>query len=57
MPQHCQSGPDRADTFISVESSIPSRGYAASERIDGNQQARPHDKRRIDLTIVMLRPG
>jgi hypothetical protein len=56
MPQHCPSGPDRADTFISVESSIRSRGYAASERIDGNQQARPHE-RRIVLTIVMLRPG
>jgi hypothetical protein len=44
MPQHCQSGPDRADTFISVASSIRSRGYPASERVDGNQQASLDDK-------------
>jgi hypothetical protein len=37
MPQHCQSGSDHADTFIFVASSIRSRGYAASERVDGNQ--------------------
>jgi hypothetical protein len=36
---------------------IRSRGYAASERVDGNQQAGPRDKARIVLTIVMVRPG
>jgi hypothetical protein len=44
MPQHRQSGLDRAETFISVASSIRSKGYAASERVDGNQQASLHDK-------------
>src|ERR1700682_3394779 len=48
MPQHCQSGPDRADTFISVVSSIRSRGYAASERVDGNQQAPTIKTYRLD---------
>jgi hypothetical protein len=56
MPQHCQSGLDRADTFISVASSIRIGGYAASERVDGNQQARPTIKTFV-LTIVMVRPG
>jgi hypothetical protein len=56
MPQHCQSGPDRADTFISVASSIRSRRYAASERVDGDQQGQATIKR-IVLTIVMVRPG
>src|ERR1700721_242214 len=57
MPQHCQSDPRSRRYIYSFTSSICSRGYVASERVDGNQQAGPRDKARIVLTIVMVHPG
>src|SRR6202790_4295012 len=57
MPQHCQSDPRSRRHIYSFTPSIRSRGYVASERGDGNQQAGPRDKARIVLTIIMVRPG